>query len=87
MPEPIRVAWDAASRADLQAAWTGWADCTDQWGFDHAVRALEEAVTWGRIAYTDILTMGRRLALAPIPQTAPPVDLRPFDVLLRRSAP
>ncbi|MCY0900432.1 MAG: IS21 family transposase [Firmicutes bacterium] len=87
VPEAVRVALDAAARADLQAALKGLADCTDQWGFDHAVRALEEAVALGRTAYADIVTIGRRMALAPAPLTSGTVDLSRFDVLLRRSAP
>ena len=82
VPTPVRVALDAAARADLQAALQGLAHCTDQWGFDHAVRALEEAVEVGRTAYADIVTIGRRMALAPAQLTAGPVDLRQFDVFL-----
>ena len=82
VPTPVRVALDAAARVDLQAALQGLAQCTDQWGFDHAVRALEEAVALGRTASADIITLGRRMALAPAQLTAGPVDLRQFDVFL-----
>lgn len=65
-------------RADLQAALKGLAQCTERWGFDHAVRALEEAVALGRIQTADIVAMARRMALAPIgPSNV--VDLRRYD--------
>lgn len=82
VPASVREALDAAVRAGLQQALKGLAHCTDQWGFDHAVRALTEAVTRGRTQYADIVAIGRRMALAPMPQTAIDVDLRRFDVLL-----
>jgi hypothetical protein len=82
LPEPVREALDAAVRADLQAALHGLAQCTDQWGYDHAMRALQEAVTIGRIQTADILATARRMALAPTDLRANAVDLRRFDVLL-----
>lgn len=84
VPEPVREALDTAARADLQAALRGLAHCTDQWGFEHAVRALEEAVARGRTAYADIVALGRLLALAPWPVPESTVDLRAFDQLLER---
>jgi transposase len=82
LPEPVREALDAAVRADLQAALHGLAQCTDQWGYDHALRALQEAVTIGRIQTADILVTARRMALAPTDLRANAVDLGRFDVLL-----
>lgn len=82
LPESVRGSLDAAIRADLQAAMKGLADCVDQWGFDHAVRALEEAVRLERTQYADIVATARRMALAPTAVTTDTVDLRPFDVLL-----
>lgn len=82
MPGSVRDSLDVAARVDLQAALRGLADCADQWGFDHAIRALEEAVTVGRTAYADIITIGRRMALAPSQLAAGGVDLRRFDVLM-----
>ena len=87
LPQAVRVALDAAVRDDLQAALKGLAQCTERWGFDHAVRALEEAVALGRIQTADIVAMARRMALAPIgPSNV--VDLRRYDDLLGgRTAP
>ncbi|PSR23298.1 MAG: transposase [Sulfobacillus thermosulfidooxidans] len=77
----VREALDTAVRADLQAALRGLAQGTDQWGFDHAVRALEEAVAVGRAQTEDILAVARYMALAPSQKAAADVDLRPFDAL------
>ncbi|MCL6564611.1 MAG: hypothetical protein K6U87_16580, partial [Firmicutes bacterium] len=82
LPESVRGALDTAARDALQAALRGLAQCTDQWGFDHAVRALEEAVARGRTAYADIVALGRLRALAPWPATDTAVDLRRFDQFL-----
>ncbi|WP_028962533.1 hypothetical protein [Sulfobacillus thermosulfidooxidans] len=54
---------------------------TDQWGFDHAVRALAEAVAVGRAQAEDILAVPRYMAVAPSQKAAADVDLRPFDAL------
>jgi len=87
LPVAVRGALDAAARADLQAALKALAHCTDQWGFDHAVRALEEAVRQGRTTYADVLTVGRYLALAPTQLTSSgAVDLHPFDVFFEGRA-
>ena len=87
LPQAVRGALDAVVRDDLQAALTGLAQCTERWGFDHAVRALEEAVALGRIQTADIVATGRRMALAP-PSPSNVVDLRRYDELLdRRMAP
>ena len=59
LPEAVRVALDGVVRADLQAALKGLSQCTERWGFEHAVRALEEAVAVGRIP--------RRRTLSPWP--------------------
>lgn len=82
LPESVRTTLDAAVRADLQQALQGLAHCAERWGFDHAVRALEEAVGLGRTQYADIVAIARRMALAPTQQTASGGDLRRFDVLL-----
>lgn len=88
VPETVRVALDAAVRADLQPALHGLADCADRWGFDHAVRALEAAIGLGRTQYADIVALARRMALAPSHAAATGTDLRRFDVLLGgRAAP
>ncbi len=81
LPESIRIALDQVARADLHAALEGLAQCADRWGFDHAVRALEEAVVAGRIQTADIVAVGRRQALAPV-GTSNVVDLRRYDALL-----
>ncbi|MCL6564627.1 MAG: hypothetical protein K6U87_16660, partial [Firmicutes bacterium] len=82
LPESVRGALDTAAREDLQAALRGLAQCTDQWGFDHAVRALEAAVARGRTAYANRVALGRLQALAPQPAKDSAVDLRRFDQLL-----
>jgi transposase len=82
VPVGVREALDTAVRADLQAALRGLAQGADQWGFDHAVRALEEAVEIGRMQTEDILAVARYMALAPSQKAAGGVDLRPFDALL-----
>lgn len=88
LPEAVRTALDSAGRTDLQAALEGLAHCTERWGFEHAVRALEETVAAGRIQTADIVAMARRIALAPDSTPSPVVDLHPYDALLeRRSAP
>jgi len=81
MPETVPVALDHAVRADLRAALEGLAQCADRWGFDHAVRALEEAVAAQRIQTADIVALGRRMALAPL-EAANVVDLLHYDTLL-----
>ena len=81
LPEPIQIALDQVARAELHAALEGLAQCADRWGFDHAVRALEEAVVAGRIQTADIVAVGRRQALAPV-GASNIVDLRRYDVLL-----
>ena len=81
MPEAVRVALDRAVRVDLQAALEGVAQCADRWGFDHAVRALEEAVAAERIQTADIVALGRRMALAPL-EPSNVVDLLRYDTLL-----
>lgn len=86
LPRSVQEALDQVVRADLQAALTGLAECGDRWGFDHAVRALESAITAGRIQTADIVAMGRRLALGPV-EPSNVVDLRRYDALLEgRSA-
>ena len=93
LPEALRVALDGVVRADLQAALAlnifirGLSQCTEPWGFEHAVRALEEAVTVGRIQTADIVALTQRMALAPTDLASHAVDLRQFDVLLRGRAP
>ena len=87
LPEAVRVALDGVVRADLQAALKGLSQCTERWGFEHAVRALEEAVTVGRIQTADIVALAQRMALAPTDLASHAVDLRQFDVLLRGRAP
>lgn len=82
LPEPVQVALDAAVRADLQAALQGFAQCTERWGFDHAVRALEEAVAAKHIQTADIVALARRMALGPMGPSHG-VDLQQYDVLLR----
>lgn len=59
----------------------GVAQCADRWGFDHAVRALEEAVAAERIQTADIVALGRRMALAPL-EPSNVVDLLRYDTLL-----
>lgn len=86
LPGTVRVALDAAVRADLHQALKALAHCTDRWSFDHAVRALEEAMHLGRQQYTDIVAVASRLALAPDHPPAHPVDLGQFDVLLEGRA-
>ncbi|MGC8489905.1 MAG: IS21 family transposase [Clostridia bacterium] len=84
LPAPVRTRLDAAVRADLQAALHGLAQSTERWGFDPAVRALEEAVTLGRTSTPDIVAVAGRLALAPTQTTQAGPDLRPYDELLAR---
>ncbi|AEJ40406.1 Integrase catalytic region [Sulfobacillus acidophilus TPY] len=81
LPESVRRVLDSASRADVQAALEGLAQCADRWGFDHAVRALEEAVAAGRIQTADVVALGSRLALGP-QESVNGVDLRLYDTLL-----
>lgn len=88
LPAAVRAALDGAVRADLQAALAGLARCTERWGFEHAVRALEETVAAGRIQTADIVAMARRLALAPVDGPSHVVDLHRYDALLTgRTAP
>lgn len=81
LPETVRVALDAAVRADLQEALKGLAKSTERWGFDHAVRALTEAVSIGRMQSNDVVALARRMALAPEDMTTSGVDLHQFDSL------
>lgn len=87
LPESVRGALDTAAREDWQAALRGLAQCTDHWGFDHAVRALEAAVARGRTAYAVRVALGRLQALAPQPAKDSAVDLRRFDQLLEGRGP
>lgn len=88
LPESVRTTLDGAVRADLHAALEGLARCTERWGFEHAVRALEETVAAGRIQTADIVAMARRLALAPLDGASNIVDLHRYDALLEgRTAP
>lgn len=80
LPASVREVLDTVVRQDLQAALQGLAHCTDTWGFDHAVRALEEAVKGGRMKTDDIVALARRLALAPADLVGSTADLRPFDI-------
>lgn len=82
MPPAVRTVLDAALRADLQDTLTGFAQAVDQWGYDHAVRALEDAVARGRVQAHDVLTTARRMAMSPTEYRSVPVDLHRFDVLL-----
>lgn len=87
LSEPARAVLDAAARADLQAALKGLAQSTDRWGFDHAVRALEEAVTRGHTQCSDIIATAQRMAWAPNGVVSSAVDLDPFDVLMEGRMP
>ena len=82
LPESVRGVLDTAMRADLQAALQGLAQCTETWGFDHAVRALEEAAQVGRMKTDDIIALAQRMALAPAELVGSTTDLRSFDVFL-----
>ncbi len=82
VPEGVRAVLDAALRADLQEALKGLAQCTDRWGFDHAVRALEEAIALGRTQCSDIVALARRMALAPQDLVSSDVNLNHFDALM-----
>ncbi len=82
LPESVRGVLDTAIRADLKAALQGLAQCTDTWGFDHAVRALEEAAQRGRMKTDDIVALAQRMALAPADLVGSEVDLQPFDIFL-----
>lgn len=87
VPARVRAALDTAARDDLQAALRGLAQGADEWGWDHGVRALEEAVSMGRMHTEDILTVARYMALAPAQKTAGGVDLQPYDALLEGRRP
>ena len=82
MSESVLTVLDQALRTDLQAALKGLAQSTDRWGFDHAVRALEEAVALGRTQSSDIIATAQRMALAPKDVVSSDVDLAPYDALL-----
>ncbi len=87
LPDTVRTTLDQAVRADLQAALQALAHCTDRWGFDHAVRALDEAVTLHRTAYADIVAVSRRWALAPAATQNAGPNRQAYDVLLGTAAP
>ncbi len=82
MPESVRTILDKALRIDLQEALKGLAQSTDRWGFDHAVRALEEAMALGRTQSSDIIATAQRMALAPKDVVSSDVDLAHYDALL-----
>ena len=82
LPAAVRTPLDAAVRADRQAVLRGLAQSTERWGFDHAVRALEEACTLGRTSTSDIVAVAGRLALAPALTTPAGPDLQTYDALL-----
>ena len=84
LPEDLRSQLDHLVRADLQSTLRALAQCTDRWGWDHAVRALDEAVRLHRSAPTDVLAIAAYLALMPAEQHAEGPDLTIYDQFLRR---
>lgn len=81
-PEAVRQALDTAVRADVRAALEALAQCTERWGFDHALRALEEAVAVHRMTAADIVAVARWLALQPEEVRASGPNLQIYDALL-----
>ncbi len=60
LPERVWTALDEAVRTDLKMALEALARCTDRWGFDHAVCALDTAVQQQQTSYGDIVMLATR---------------------------
>ena len=84
LPEHLRSQLDQMVRADLKRTLSTLAQCTDRWGWDHAVRALDESVRIQHTAPADLLSVAAYLALMPTEQHAEGPDLTIYDDLLRR---
>ena len=78
LPEGLVTTLDQYARDDLRGCLQALADLTDRYGFDHAQRALEEAVHAHHIAYADILVRGTHMAYWA-PEEASAVDLTRYD--------
>lgn len=72
---------DHYAREDLRGCLKALADLTERFGFDHAQRALEEAVHAQQISHPDILVRGTRMACWES-ATELTIDLRQYDEAL-----
>ena len=62
MPERLRMALDGYARADLKATLQTLGDLSSRYGFEVALRALDEAVQRGRSVTADATVLAARLA-------------------------
>lgn len=81
LPTAVRAALDQASRTERKETLHALAECTDRFGFDHTVRALEVALAQARLAYSHIRILATQMAAGPQPPAAGP-DLTGYDGLL-----
>ena len=84
LPASLQTPLDQATRADLLGALRALQELTERYDWDHAVHALTVAQEQGHLTYDHAWVLAQRFAdRGPLHQATTPVDLRPYDALLR----
>ncbi len=82
LPPDLVATLDQYVRDDLRECLRALADVSERYSFDHAQRALEEAVRSQHTAYADIIVRATRMGYWTPEDLDSPVDLTRYDDLL-----
>jgi len=81
LPEKLKSDMDALERAELKEALRIMQELSARYGFETAVKAMEQASRLGRLTSANAGVLAARLASFE-PQETAPVDLRIYDAML-----